>query len=172
MKELAAGSLIAFLIVFPCYLNAKEQKGAELIIQIIGGQQAKGELIAIKRDALLLLNPEGSDVAVDIDDISSINIVKKSEVLKGAGYGGLIGAGVGALTGVLFKNQLLEHDTGYETAVIFIGGLGAGIGLLIGGVMGSEAGKDETFVITGMTETDKREIMEMLRKKSRVPDYQ
>jgi len=42
-----------------------EKKGAEIVVQKIDGQQARGELIAVKEDSLLLMEKEsGVDMSV------------------------------------------------------------------------------------------------------------
>ncbi len=161
--------LISCLIISPFYLAAKEKRGAELSIQVIGGLHLKGELITIKRDALLLLTPAGADAAIDIDDVSVINIVKKSRALEGAGYGCLIGVIPGAILGA---GAEIDRDASRFGAIMMSGAITAGIGGAMGGIWGAFAGRDEIILITGTTEAEKRGIMERLRQLSRVPDFQ
>ncbi len=110
MKKFTALFLVFSVLVLSGNLLAKERKGAELIVQIKGGQQVKGELITINKDALLLLDPEGADVRVDIDDISVIKIVKKSKTLLGVSLGLIAGVGAGALIGYSVGWRTDKHD--------------------------------------------------------------
>ena len=74
--------LIFSLVALSGNLYAKN-KGAELVVQKIDGTQVRGELIAVKEESLLLLNSEGEDVSVDINDVRVVSIFKKSKVLIG-----------------------------------------------------------------------------------------
>ena len=88
-KKLLSLFLIFSLLMINCAtlsrLKEKREKrkkhGANLIIQKINGQQVSGELITVKPSSLLLLNTEGKDVSVDIEEIKVIRVVKKSKRL-------------------------------------------------------------------------------------------
>jgi hypothetical protein len=89
-------TVLAFLIlILPGALSARERRGANLVVVQKDGQTVKGELIAVKSDSLLLLNPAGMDESVDIAGIRSIRIVIKSK----GGTGFLIGFLAGAIGG-------------------------------------------------------------------------
>ena len=75
---------LAFLLIFSAVILSgnlhAEKKGVDLILKKKNGQQVRGELIAVKKDSLLLLDREqGADVTVMIEDINSIKIEKKSK---------------------------------------------------------------------------------------------
>ncbi|TET74596.1 MAG: hypothetical protein E3J56_02085 [Candidatus Aminicenantes bacterium] len=95
--KLRGDKFIALLIVFSLImlsvnLYAKEKRGAKLSIFKKDGQKIKGELIAVKKDSLLLLESEsGADVSVYVKDIIEIRTVKKAPVKKGLIYGLIIG---------------------------------------------------------------------------------
>lgn len=96
MKKTIALFRIFSLFTLSGNLYAKERRGVELVIEKKDGQQIKGELIAIKESSLLLMDSEtGADVSVDVGNISTVKIVKKSKALKGAGiefltFGGIV----------------------------------------------------------------------------------
>jgi hypothetical protein len=147
-------------------LFAKERRGAILIITKKNGQQIGGELITVKKDALLLFT--GVDISIDIKDIKVIRIIKKSEV----GIGFLLGGSGGALIGF----AVYREPTGTSIGGIDPGrgftALGCGIvGGLIGLVIGLVAGTDKTIQIEGITDTQIQETLEKLRKKARIRDY-
>ena len=162
--------VLVCILIFPLGLNAKEKKGADLIIQKKDGIQVRGELIAVKQNSLLLQEREsGADVTVDIADVGVITIKGKSKGWEGMGLGLLIGGGIGV--GV----AAAVVPSGYSTSGIAVAGivaLGAVLGLLIGGYMGTTLGKDKAIQIEGNSDSEIQEILEKLRKKARITEYQ
>ncbi len=144
-------------------LYAKEKRGAKLIITKKDGQLIEGELITVKPTSLLLLNTEGKDVSIDIGDIKVIRVVKKSKALLGAGIGVLIGGGGGALLG----SKVEEGGR----KVLYLGGIGALGGALIGAIIIDLFRTDKTIQLEGMTDQEIRETLDYLRKKARIRDY-
>jgi len=191
-KKFIALFLISSFLTLPANLIAQERRGVELIIQRIGDQARKvkrtqfdgtpwettditgiyGELIAVKPNSLLLLDASGKDVSVDIADIKAIRIVKKSKFWTGAGLGALIGGAAGAILGYSSGD---DEDTFISFTAEAKAGLGAIsfglVGLLLGGIAGAGAGKDKTFQIDRMSNSEIQETMDKLRKKARIRDY-
>lgn len=100
-KELVSLLLAFSLIILSGELDAKARKhGAKLIVQKKNGEQIKGELIAVKENALLLLTDTLKlDLSLSLEDIKFVKILNKSKVAQEGGIGLLCGAGVGALLG-------------------------------------------------------------------------
>ena len=177
-RKLIALFLVFSLMMLSANLYAKERRGAKLIITKKDGQQIEGELITVKPNSLLLLDRKsGADVSVDIGDVRVIRIVKKSKVLEGAGLGLLICGGIGALGGFAmgdtthrgwygstYKSTRSEEALGY--GIMF-----GVIGLSIGALLGSSAGKDEAIPIEGKPPAFIEFNLEKLRKKARIRDY-
>ena len=157
-------------------LEPGQKPGAKLIIQKTTGQQVKGELIAVKKDSLLLKDSQtGADVAVDITETETIKIVMKSKGKSGA----RIGFGIGATLGIAWVTAYVIDPEGERSG--FFTYLGAYIGTifilgtplaLLGWAIGGIAGTDETIQIEGKSEAEIKEILEDLRKKARVPNFQ
>jgi gas vesicle protein len=174
-KKFISLFLIFSLLALSVNLYAKERRGATLIIQGKDSQQIKGELITVKPNSLLLLDTEGKDVSVDINDIKFVTIVKKSKFWKGAGTGALIGGGA-ALFLYLVSTPRSSGSSrffgeGFRTFVTLVAViLGGGVGGLIGGIIGA-ATTDETIQIEGKADLEIKEILEKLRKKARIRDY-
>jgi hypothetical protein len=160
-----ASALAVSLLVLPAGLSAKERRGAELVVTRLDGSQVSGELIAVKRDSLLLLNNVGRDESTDLAEIKSVRLVRKSRAGKGALYGFLVGAAGGALWGS--ANQ--DSDVwGNGTALIagaYVGAIGALSGLLLGSV----AGLDSSFTVAGKPEAVVNEYWVKLRTHAREP---
>jgi hypothetical protein len=152
-------AVLALSILVPGTLSAREKRGADLVITLKAGQTVAGELIAVRPDALLLFN--GRDESVDLDEIGSLRVVRKSKAL--------LGTACGFLAGALFTGVAAAAGNN-ETAAIFYGGIVGVAGGLVGFVAGSAAGKDETIPFDGMSESERAKFLERLRRKARVRD--
>jgi hypothetical protein len=162
--------LIISLQILPLALTANERRGADLVISKTDGNQVRGELITVKENSLLLKERDsGADVIAVIGDIKTIKIVKKSKTGKGALYGFGIGATGGGLAGFLMEPEEPETRGGNALfGIIFLGAVGALTGLIVGGFLGM----DKTIQIEGKSEAEIKKILEELRKKARVTDFQ
>jgi hypothetical protein len=170
MKKLISLYLVFSILCLYGNLYANERRGANLVIQKTDGQQINGELIAVKENSLLIKEHDsGADGTAIVGEIKIITIVKKSKRGKGALYGFGLGAIGGGLAGGLLVEP--EESTRVNNAlfgVIWIGALGALTGLIVGGFLG----KDKTIQIEGKSEAEIKEVLEELRKKARVPNFQ
>jgi len=170
MRKLISLFLVFSIICLYGNLYAKERRGADLVIQKSDGQQIKGELIAVKESSLLLLEHDsGADATCVVGEIKTTTIVKKSKRGKGALYGFGLGAIGGGLAGGLLVEP--EESTRVNNAlfgVIFLGAIGALTGLIVGGFLG----KDKTIQIEGKSEAEIKRILDDLRKKARIPNFQ
>lgn len=156
--------VLGLLVIIPSSLHGEEKRGIELITTKKDGLSVSGELIAVKQDALLLLSEKGADVSVGIDDIRKITNVKKSKLLLGAGIGFLA---VAAYT-VYDISDEGAASKGYITYPLIFGSIGA----LVGATIGEALSKDKTIQIEGKSETEVAKILDDLRKKARIPDFQ
>lgn len=172
MKRFIALFLVFSILTLSMPLTAKWKKGADLIIQKTDGQQVRGELIAVKKTSLLLLERDsGADVTVDIDDIRIIAIVKKSKFLKDAGLGFVIGEVIGAGLSIIYSMGGSKHRdssgfTGFTPVLLF--GI---IGSLIGGIFAVVSG-NKTIRIEGKSDLEIQKILKKLTKKARVRNSQ
>ena len=157
-----ASALAVSLLALPAGLSAKERRGANLIVTRLDGSQVAGELIAVKRDSLLLLS-YGRDESIDLTDIKTVRIVKKSLAGKGALYGFLAGALSGAGVGLAMGRTDLA---GGKTPLL-TGGLGGAIGVFGGLLVGSMAGLDSSFTVAGYSEAAVSAYWDKLRAYSR-----
>ena len=172
MKKVISLLLMLSILLLSGNMFAQKRKGADLIIQKIDGSQIRGELIAAKNNSLLLMERDsGADVTVDIKDVRVISIGKKSKLLIGAGIGFLAGAIVGGLYGGVA--QPLSYESFYYFVQgLYFGVIGSLVCGIIGGIIGAALGKDETIRFEGKSNSEIQEILEKLRKKARVENYQ
>jgi hypothetical protein len=161
--KLIVSALIISLLVIPTNVSAKERRGADLVVTRLDGSQVGGELIAVKRDSLLL-SSFGRDESVDIVDIMSIRIVRKSRAGKGALYGFLGGALIGVLGGI---GGVDEYSAG--GSMVLFGGFFGLIGSLGGLGVGAIMGVDTTISIAGEPEARVQRQLDKLRSHARVP---
>jgi len=141
------------------------KRGAELIVQKTDWQKVRGELIAVKQNSLLML-VSGADVSIDIGDVWTIKIVKKSDAVGMS----LLGAFVGVLIGdVSYPEPTGRVKLDFSGAYLLVGGIVGGLIGLLAGVM---VGIDKTIQIEGRPDTEVKEALEKLRKKARIPDYE
>jgi len=162
--KLIASALVVLFLVIPANVSAKERRGANLIVTRLDGSQAAGELIAVKQDSLLLLS-NGRDESIDLADVKTVRIVKKSRAGKGALYGFLVGAVGGGLWGSANQDSDVWGNGTALVAGAYVGAIGALAGLLAGSVVGL----DSSFTVAGKPETVVNEYWDKLRAHAREP---
>ncbi len=173
MKKFTALFLVLSLMMLSVNLNAKERRGAKLIITKKDGQQVEGELIAVKPTSLLLLNTEGKDVSVGVEEIKVIKIVyKKSVFVRDGALRGLLGGfAVGAsITGMV---ALMLRASGGEALSYMaqVGGVGALVGVIVGTILRAVLKPVEPIKIEGKSDKKIKKALKKLRKKARIRDY-
>jgi hypothetical protein len=135
---LIASVLIISFLIFPADLSAKERRGANLIVTRLDGSQVAGELIAVKPDSLLLLSNVGRDESIDLANIKTVRIVRKSRAGLFAGIGGAAGAAVGATVGAyVFNGGSDDEPASLRNGLVF-GALGALAGWLADSMVNSD----------------------------------
>jgi len=164
VHEVTAIGLALLLLGLPTLLSARERRGAKVEITFKDGHYAVGELVAVKPDSLLLLNPAEKDESVNLVGIKSIRINRKSK----AGLGALCGFLAGGLAGARLLYDSSEHGRGPEAA---LGGLvGCFGGGIVGFFVGKYAGIDKTIQFAGESELEIRKALAYLRGKARIRD--
>lgn len=89
--------MLASLAARPQAAFAKARtSGATVIVKTATGS-VKGELIGVRKDALVVLSKQGSD-PVPVSDIESVTIVKHPPVIVPVVLGFAVGCAIGALT--------------------------------------------------------------------------
>ena len=172
-KSKIAASPLIFLVVFSSVSLAKDRQGAEVVITKKDGTLVSGELIAVKKNSLLILSsgPEaGTDLTLAFDEIQKVRIVRKSHVWDGLGYGLLIGGGGGAIAGFASGDDRSGFFmlTASDKAMILSAFFGS-IGMIIGGIGGGLAGRDLSYSVGGKSDNwfqlRKGELAELARVK-------
>jgi hypothetical protein len=145
-------SFILILVTGAANLLAREKRGAEIIVRMINGQESRGELIAVKAESLIVKEDEsGAALSLKIDEINSVKVVHKPQILKWT----LLGA---ATCGIAFsatkyfifaKEEAATASDWFSRAATEDLGLAAIIGVAFGAAVGAgiglSKGKDEVF---------------------------
>jgi hypothetical protein len=135
------------------------------VITKTDGQLITGELIAVKPSSLLLLDSQtGTDLSIEIGQIAVIKIIKKSKALTV----GAFGFGLGALLGFMAIQEEAEVPGETLSFTVICGTLAAIPGVLMGAFLGT----DKTIQIEGKSPEEIKAVMEKLRSKARVTDFQ
>lgn len=164
---------VSLLITVHGHLMANKGRGAEIIIQKSDGQLVRGELIAVKKKSILIQNSQTRfDETIKIMDVKLITVEKKAKILRNSALGLITGAAGGVLGNVGIHEMFqLPYSWGFKESakkMAIISGVG---GMIVGGILGIIAGIDKAIRIEGKSEAEIEEIMETLRKKARIPDY-
>ena len=169
-KVFALILVLSLLVSIHGELLAKIKLGAHLVVQKRDGQSAEGELIAVQQHALILNSRVNGNASIDIGEIKDIRIEKKSKALKA-----LIGAAVGVAAGAFLGYVSYDEPTGW--AALYDSGPGGAAmttGILVGSIglaIGVLQGRDKVLQIEGKSVREVSIILEHLRSKVRVPDY-
>jgi len=150
-------------------LCAEEKKGFELRVLKEDGEEIKGELIAVKEDSLLILDSvSGSDRSI------SIEVIKRITIKSRTGGAVLAGLAVGSMLGVLIAGQTQSESGGFGGPDL--SGASRALSVLLcgiaGGFLGYVAASDENIWLFAKTDTEKEAIMEKLKTKARIQNFQ
>jgi len=178
-KNLKAGGvrLLAAALVLSAFLAGtvamgQEKRGATVIVTLKQGSQESGELIAVKPDSILLLEPAGKDVSIDMADVRSVLVWRRSKIGQGALFGLLIGAAGGYAGGAIYaKSAGLCPGCEAPLARAGMGILGGVVGIVGGVVAGASAGRDLTVALDDQAGPSFAESLQKLRKYARVKDF-
>jgi hypothetical protein len=129
-----------------------------------GGEQA-GELVTVRPDALVLLEPSGLDLTIDPAEVRSVRVVRPSK----GGLGGMLGLVIGAAGGYL-GGLASGGCPGCEAplAGYGLGVLGGLVGLGAGAAIGAAAGGDVVVSLDFETGPERAAGLRKLRRYARV----
>ena len=161
-KKIAVSFFVLLLVVFSAELFSGERRGADLKIFQRDGSQTTGELIAVRKNSLLLLDSSSAvDVSIDVQDIKNIEIIKKSKTVLGLCLGGAVG-GVAAYGGSYLAWNFEKKET-WAVA-------GAVVGMVVGAMIGSALSDPETIRIESVSAEKTRDILMRLQSQARLTE--
>lgn len=180
----AGAAVVAMLLLMPSGAKAAAgagKTGAKVTIALkhMGGESGgaagagavAGELVAVRKDALVIAFEDGDSRAVAVADIARIEVHRRTKartgLLVGAAAGGAAGVAMSAgksEEGVTFLDELSGH--------LIVGAVGMLLGGAMGVIVGGQFGGDKAYDLTAMSAAEVDETMAALRKRARVKDYQ
>ena len=150
-------------------LELGQERGSDLVVQNKDGRKVEGELIAVKRSAILLrLSYSSLETSVDIDDIKIITIMKGTKAGIGSFYGFVIGGSIG----VLLASTSKGWGSGTPRLIGLSGAFWDFLGCYMGWGVGDGIERKETIQIEGISEAEIKKVLDDLRKKARIPNFQ
>lgn len=181
IRTLAAAGAAALLLLPAGAMAAAGggKTGAKVRIELRGAAgggagadgEVAGELVAVRRDALVIGLEGGDSRAVAVADIAKIEVHRRAKartgILVGAAIGGAGGIAMSAgknEAGVTFLDKLSTH--------LIVGGAGMLIGGALGAIVGGQFGGGRAYDLTAMSAAEVDEMMAALRKRARVKDHQ
>jgi hypothetical protein len=143
---LIISTMTALLTGLPNGLEAKGRHGASLVVTRVDGSLAAGELIAVRPDSLLLLS-DGKDLTVDLADIETVRIVRRSKAGTFSFIGGIAGfIGMGGVVLAIAEEDVVDSKAG---AAVVYGLLAGAAGAVAGAIAGTIKGIDQEFRVAG-----------------------
>ena len=148
---------------------AKDRPGAAVVLALKDGRMLKGELYAVKADAVVIVDALGESATVAAADIRRIELKKRTG--RSVRTGAIVGFGAGAVTGITAVAGD-DHGTvgllGYAAGAALVGLVAAVPGALAGWGI-AEATRDRTFGIEGLSGEPLWKVLHKLSKYSRAP---
>lgn len=142
-------------------LAAKERRGATVVVTMADGRLIKGELLAVKSDALLIYDHDaGRGENLDLQQVIRVKLFRKSKALQGLA----IGFGVGLAMGVLIPH---EH---YNDVVFH--GLLPTYTSFVGAIIGIFSCLPKNFSLAGASPLVKQSKLEWLGQYAREQDFE
>lgn len=167
-RGIAAGlALVLALSLAAAPALARGRSGASVTVTTRAGSRIAGELIAVRRDSLLIMDESGRDHSLDLNGVEAVVVKRGSKAGVGVLFGAVLGLAAGAgLSSALYHNADPCESIGPRACVIMLGTVAGGIG---GAIAGSAAGKDLTIKIPNEDRVPARTLtLARLRKYARV----
>jgi len=136
--------------------TGRKNRGAIVVVTKKDGDWARGELLAVKRNALVVAagdTSSGESVSIAIEDIGKVEVIKKSKVGNFMLWGALVGGVLGVAGGLIAGNDSPSGWISFSAeAKAGIGGLYCGfIGFFIGTIVGAAVSANKTFRFENLT---------------------
>jgi hypothetical protein len=150
-------------------LLSSSKEGAALNVKKIDGTIVEGELIVVKQNSMLLKeSSSGKDISIGLEDLDALITENYSGLKWGVGSGVTLGLVGGIVLG--YRNGG-PHQNSFDSMRD-----GALLGMLVGGLLGGMIGYSisgaRTFQIKGKSQEEIRAVIDKLRSRARVSDYQ
>ncbi|MCJ7526012.1 MAG: hypothetical protein MUP71_12445 [Candidatus Aminicenantes bacterium] len=162
--------LMMFMALVCPPLPAKERRGSTVEVTMTDGSFVRGELLAVKADALLVYDSDdGQGRSIDIQQVDRVKIFRKGKFLEGLGIGLGAGLGMSLFNSFILKNGVPGHYWENLVAGFFIL---APISSLGGGISGALAGIDKKISMAGASPLSAKAKLKQLKHYARERDFE
>jgi hypothetical protein len=164
LMAMALTFVISMALVRLPLTAARERKGSTVEVTMADGRVVKGELLAVKSNALLVYDRDaGRGESLDLLQVAQVKVLKKSKLLLGLAIG--LGAGLGFCAVNGFEDHTDEGMRSNFFKVMSLAGL-------CGGLLGACAGLSDKFSPAGSTPQDLQRNLERLKRYAREKDLE
>jgi len=163
-------TMIVSLVVMVLASGVYAREGAQLIVAKKDGQTFNVELLAVKHQLLVLKDSDSQlGLSVDIKDLESLQIKRRTNMLLGAGLGLVIGSVVGFAYGYHTIGGL-GHMSDMNGAQKFNGSMNSialGLaGAALGGLVAAATGEGGIFRPSERSQAEIEQILTRLRSEA------
>jgi len=169
MKQTRFLMIIAAVMMIWSNAFTKDRPGAAVVLALKDGRTLKGELYAVKADAVIIVDEQSESATVAAADITRIELKKRigRSIRTGAIIGSVAVAGL-ALAAFATNSDggggIQANDVAALSGIMLLGG--AVPGGLIGWVAGG-ASSTKTFRIEGLSDEPLRKVLHKLSRYAR-----
>jgi hypothetical protein len=147
-------------LVQPTLLTAEERRGSTVEVTMTDGSLVKGELLAVKTDALLIYDQAaGQGNSIDLQQVVQVKVMKKSKFLRGMFTGLAVGMVIGSDPE---KNVHIDYywlKTWLNCAII-------------GGLLEALTSADKKFTLAEVSPEIRQKKLEWLERFAREQDFE
>ena len=172
MKKRIPIMLVVSVLFLAFNASAKDRPGAAVVLALKDGRMLKGELYAVKADAVIIVDEQSESATVAAADITRIELKKRigRSIRTGAIIGSVAVAGF-ALATIAGNSDggggIQAEEVAALSGIILL--CGAGPGGVVGWVAGG-ASSTKTFRIEGLSGEPLRKVLYKLSKYARAPN--
>jgi hypothetical protein len=152
-------------------LEAKARHGATVRLGLKNGIQARGELLAVRKEALIVRDLSGPETSYEVGEIASVTVVGKTKRFPAGFVGFALGAAAGYALGANPRGWPHEDDFRVLNGVgkgILLGAFGAIVGTIA--TAGRDRGRETVYPIEGLSDEQVRVTLARLRGFAKVLD--
>jgi hypothetical protein len=172
MKKRIPIMLVGSVLFLTFNASAKDRPGAAVVLGMKDGRMLKGELYAVKADAVIIVDAQSASATVAVADIRRIELKKRMgrSIRTGAIIGSVAVAGF-ALATIAGNSDggggIQAEEVAALSGIILL--FGAGPGAVVGWIAGG-ASSTKTFRIEGLSGEPLRKVLYKLSKYARAPN--
>jgi hypothetical protein len=143
-------------------LPARERRGSDVVVTLTDGSKIKGELLAVKTDALLVFDRAAHQgMSIDLGQIAKVKVLKTFWGLTGMVFGFGLGTGIAKLT---YDDSKCCGDQ-MEVGLIIMS-----LCTLAGGIFGAFKSMPIKITLAGESSLSAQQNLEKLKRHAREKD--